>query len=54
MSEKGKCEAAIAYALRTAAMFPHLFSKEELLRPVCEQYGTEYVAERMLEMGGRK
>lgn len=54
MNEKKECEAAISCALWTAALFPHMFSKEELLRQVCEQYGTEYVAERMLEMGGRK
>ena len=48
---KEKCKDAIALAFWTANCMPLLFSKEELLNEICENYGTEFVAECMLEMG---
>lgn len=48
---KQHCKEAISLALWAAATMPLLFSKEHLLGKVCEQYGTEVIAECMLEMG---
>lgn len=48
---KEQCKKAIALALWAATSMPLLFGKEHLLGKVCEQYGTEFVAECMLEMG---
>lgn len=51
---KEQCKEAIALALWTSASMPLLFGQDNLLGKVCDQYGTEFVAECMLEMGVEK
>ncbi len=48
---KEQCKQAITMSLWASRTLPEMFSFEDLIGKVCDNYGTEFTADCMLEMG---